>query len=125
MIKGIGIDLIEISRVKAAVMRRPGLKKRLFSPKELEYCLAKPDPWPSLAARFAAKEAVLKAMGVGIGACPFHAIEVIKEEDCPPSIRLHGKALELARERGISHWHLSLTHHRGDAMAFVVAEFRD
>jgi holo-[acyl-carrier protein] synthase len=125
MIIGVGTDLIEIGRVKAAITRRPGLKNRIFSPQELEYCLAKPDPWPSLAARFAAKEAVMKAMGVGIGACAFHAIEVIKEEASPPAIRLYGKALALARKKGISHWHLSLTHHRDDAMAFVIAESRD
>ncbi|NLC77740.1 MAG: holo-ACP synthase, partial [Clostridia bacterium] len=76
----------------------------------------------SLAARFAAKEAVMKALGVGIGAFPFHAVEIINEESGSPYLRLHGQALALAKKRGINRWHLSLTHNRAVAMAFVIAE---
>lgn len=124
MIKGIGIDIIEIQRVKAAALRRPRFLERIFTPEELQYCLAKDNPWPSLAARFAAKEATMKAMGVGLGAFPWQDIEVAKEEHHVPVLKLSGKGLSCAQKQGITHWHLSLSHNRSEAIAFVVAERR-
>lgn len=124
MIKGIGVDIIEIKRIKAAVQRRPRLLERIFTQEELRYCLAKDDPWPSLAARFAAKEAVMKAMGVGLGAFPWQNIEVVKEDYHAPVLKLSGKGLSCAEKQGITHWHLSLSHNRSEAIAFVIAEKR-
>ena len=75
------------------------------------------------AARFAAKEAVLKALGAGLGACGFHDIEVVRDDESgAPSLVLHGAAAALAAERGAAALHLSLTHTETRATAFVVAE---
>lgn len=124
MIKGIGVDIIEIKRIKAAAQKRPRLLERIFTQEELRYCLAKDNPWPSLAARFAAKEAAMKAMGVGLGAFPWQNIEVVKEDDHAPFLKLSGKGLSFAKKQGITHWHLSLSHSNSEAVAFVIAERR-
>lgn len=124
MIVGIGTDIIEITRIKAAIIQRPRLQERLFTVGELQYCFRKPNPWPSLAARFAAKEAIMKALGVGLWVCGFQEMEVVKKQEGPPFIRLDGKALVLAQGQGINHWHLSLSHNKTEAVAFVLAEKR-
>lgn len=125
MIKGIGTDIIEIDRVKAAVLRRPKLLERIFTGEELRYCLSKPNPWPSLAARFAAKEAARKALGVGMGAFAWQNIEVIKQGNQAPALQLSGKGLFYAKQLGITHWHVSLSHNHSTAVAFVIAEGRE
>jgi holo-[acyl-carrier protein] synthase len=76
----------------------------------------------SLAARFAAREAVMKAMGVGLGAFGFHEAWVTRADSGQPSLRITGRAAQLAADRGISAWHLSLTHTDLVAVAYVVAE---
>jgi holo-[acyl-carrier protein] synthase len=110
---GVGIDLIEIERVERALERRPRLAERLFTPAELAYARERARPGRHLAARFAAKEAVIKALGQGL---PPRDIEVISGE--PPTLRLHGRAAEVAGETKIA---ISLTHSRESAAAVAIA----
>jgi holo-[acyl-carrier protein] synthase len=77
---------------------------------------------PRLSTRFAAKEATMKALGVGLGAFPFDQVEVVRIDLDAPSLVLHGSALGRARAAGVVRWHLSLTHTEGMAMAMVIAE---
>lgn len=121
--KGIGIDLVEIKRIRAAVARRgPGFARRVFTSQEWEYCHSKADPYPSLAARFAAKEAVLKALGVGLGGCKFTEIEIVTGPSGRPAIKLYGSAVEIASVKGINQILISLSHSKSHAVAFAVAQ---
>ena len=97
------------------------MRDRLFTAEELAYVAPKADPVPSLAARFAAREAVMKALGLGLGAFGFHDVWVSRADSGEPSLIVAGRALELAKERGVSTWHLSLTHTDLVAIAYVVA----
>ena len=113
---GIGIDVIEIERIERALERRPRLRERLFTPEELAYADARARPGRHLAARFAAKEAVIKALGaerVGPG-----SIEVVAGAGAP-TVRLSGAAAEAAGGREIS---VSLTHSRETAAAVALAQ---
>ena len=115
---GIGFDLIEIERLERAIERRPRLARRLFSEAELEFAEARRRPGRHLAARFAAKEAAQKALG--LGGMRMHEIEVEGGGDAPPRLRLSGSAADAAREAGVS-LSVSLTHSRELAAAAVVA----
>jgi len=119
---GIGIDVVDIERFRTSLSRTPTMRDRLFTPIELEYVADKNDPVPSLAARFAAREAVMKSMGLGLGAFGFHEVWVERAESGVPSLVVTGRAADLAAERGITRWHLSLTHSDLVAAAYVVAE---
>jgi holo-[acyl-carrier protein] synthase len=110
---GVGIDLIEIERVERALERRPKLADRLFTPGELAYARERARPGRHLAARFAAKEAVIKALGRGV---PPREIEVVSGK--PPKLRLHGLAAEVAGDAEIA---ISLTHSRESAAAVAIA----
>jgi holo-[acyl-carrier protein] synthase len=110
---GIGIDLIEIERVERALERRPRLADRLFTPAELAYARKRARPGRHLAARFAAKEAVIKALGRGV---PPREIEVVAGE--PPRLQLHGRAAEAA---GGAEFAISLTHSRESAAAVAIS----
>lgn len=121
MVRGIGVDIIEIERVKRALLRRPGLEKRLYTASEIAYCRQKADPYPSLAARFAAKEAVLKALGTGLRGCGWQEISVEVNSLGVPEIRLSGKAAGKAEALGISKIFLSLSHSKDYAVAYVLA----
>jgi holo-[acyl-carrier protein] synthase len=124
VIVGTGVDLIEIDRVRAAYRRRAQrFLKRLFTPAESSYCLRKKDPSESLAGRFAAKEAALKAFSHGFGGrWKWRDIEVVREPSGKPTLKLHGRFEELRVERGISRMHLSIAHSKGDALAWVILE---
>lgn len=122
MIKGIGVDAVDIQRFRTSLSRTPTMRGRLFTAEELDYVAPKADPVPSLAARFAAREAVMKAMGLGLGAFGFHEVWVCRADSGVPSLSITGRALELAVDRGITRWHLSLTHSDTIAIAYVVAE---
>jgi len=113
MAAGVGIDLIEIERVERALERRPRLADRLFTQSELAYARDRARPGRHLAARFAAKEAVIKALGTAV---PPRDIEVISGE--PPTVELHGRAAEVAGTTEIS---ISLTHSRETAAAVALA----
>jgi len=118
---GIGTDLVELDRFRIALTRTPGIVARLFTDDERAYAELRNDPTERFAARFAAKEAVLKAMGAGIGECAFREIEVVRAESGAPSVRLHGKAASLAADRGVGEWRLTLTHTASLAQAIAVA----
>ncbi|HEY3095813.1 MAG TPA: holo-ACP synthase [Acidimicrobiia bacterium] len=118
---GIGTDLVEIERFRLAMERRARLPERLFSDDERAYAFRHRDPVPRLAVRFAAKEAVMKALGVGLGAFKLRDVEVVRRRGGAPMVGLHGKATVLADERGVNAWHLSLTHSDSMAMAVAIA----
>ena len=118
---GIGIDTVEVDRFRRALERRPGIADRLFTPAERAYGARTPDPAPRLAARFAAKEAVMKALGVGVGAFAFRDVEVVKAPSGAPALALHGGAAEVAARQGVTTWHVSLTHSALVAEAVAVA----
>jgi holo-[acyl-carrier protein] synthase len=119
-----GVDLIEIERVKQARLKQGSrFIKRLFTPAEAKYCLKKKDPYPSLAGRFAAKEAVIKAFGHGFeSSWKWTDIEVIRAANGKPSIRLRATMEKLRKQRKIKHIHLSIAHSKRDATAFVILE---
>ena len=121
MIVGIGNDLVDLDRFRRVLERRAGLVEKLFTESEREYALRRTDPTERFAVRFAAKEAVLKAMGVGIGAVDWHDIEVRRDEDGQPSVVLSGRASTLATQLGIEGWRLTLSHSAIVAQAVVVA----
>jgi len=121
-IRGVGVDAVDVARFALVLARRPAMAGRLFTDAERAYAESARNPGPRLAARFAAKEAVLKALGVGIGAAAFHDVEVVRDEDGAPGLALMGRAASLAAARGIRWWHISLTHTDLVAVASVVAE---
>jgi holo-[acyl-carrier protein] synthase len=114
-----GVDLIEIRRVQDA-MDRHGRRflERVFTPQELTEAGGRA---ASLAARFAAKEAVSKALGTGIGVVCWQEIEIVRDDAHRPVLRLHGAAARLAAELGLKHWSLSLSHSQSQAIAMVIA----
>ena len=121
MIIGIGVDAVEIDRFRRSLERTPSMKTRLFTHEELEYVEPHDDPTASLAARFAAREAVMKAMGVGLGAFEFHDVWVQRADSGRPSLVVTGRAEQIANELGVTDWHLSITHTDTTAIAYVIA----
>ncbi len=118
---GVGVDLCEVDRLRRTLARTPGFATRVYTDAEREHCGRRRDPAEGLAARFAAKEAVLKALGRGLGACAFRDIEVVRAESGAPSLALHDTAARLAAEHGVTAWHVSLTHTATMAEAVVIA----
>lgn len=114
-IAGIGVDVVDLARFERAVARTPRLKERLFAESERGL------PLRSLAGRFAAKEALMKALGDATGVT-WHDMEVVSDAEGNPSMRLTGAAAEIAARRGITDIHLSMSHDAGVAIAQVVAE---
>jgi holo-[acyl-carrier protein] synthase len=112
---GIGVDAVLVERFIASLARTPGLEERLFTAAER----GRPDE--SLAARFAAKEAVAKAIGAPKG-LSWHDVEVHSEEGGRPRLSVTGAVADAATALGIARWHLSLSHDGGMAVAMVVAE---
>src|SRR5512135_1340668 len=103
-----GVDLIEIARIEEVVARHGRhYLDRIFTPAELEYCGKRAE---SLAGRFAAKEAVSKALGTGIGDVAWQEIEILGDEQNAPVLRLYGAAERKAQELGLSTWSLSISH---------------
>ena len=127
MILGIGVDLVEVERIDRAIERHgEHFLHRVFTESEIAYCARMRAPGPHYAARFAAKEAVAKAFGTGLGAqLSLVEIEVSRDESGAPFIVLHGPAAEFARERGARKIHLSLSHTTAHAVAHVVIESDD
>ncbi len=118
---GIGTDLVECDRFRLALERRPRIAERLFSDAEREYAFRHREPVPPLAARFAAKEAVMKAMSVGLWKFALRDVEVVRLPSGQPEVALHDKAAALAAERGVAKWLLTLSHTDGMAIAIAVA----
>lgn len=117
---GVGTDLVEVGELRAALGRRAGLRTRLFTEREWDYAAEHRDPLPHLAARFAAKESVMKALGHGMDTIGFNEIEVVRS-DGPPSIVLSGRASALAEAQGVGDWLLTLSHTRSLAHAVAIA----
>jgi holo-[acyl-carrier protein] synthase len=115
MIVGIGVDIVDVERFERAVTRTPRLIDRLFTPAERDNTMR------SLAARFAAKEAFIKAMG-GSGESSWHEMEVVSAPSGAPRLNLTGRAATLATDNHVTNVQLSLSHDGGQAIAFVVAE---
>ena len=114
-----GVDLIEIARIEEVVTRHgKHYLERVFTPAELEYCGKRAE---SLAGRFAAKEAVAKALGTGIGDVSWTEIEILGDEQKAPKLTLHGMAQIKARELGLTTWSISISHSQSHSVAFVVA----
>lgn len=124
MILGVGIDLIEVARIRTAAERfGDRFLKRILRPEEIAYCQQHRDPAPFLAARFAAKEAVSKAFGTGIGtALGWQDIEIGRRESGEPFVVLHGSGLKLFQERRATQLRISLSHTEQHATAVAVLE---
>jgi holo-[acyl-carrier protein] synthase len=116
---GVGVDVMEIARFAQALARRPRIAERCFTEAEAAYCAAKPFPPQHFAARFAAKEAVGKALGIGM--TRWREVEVVRGRGAP-TIALHGLYAERGRRLGVTRIHVSLTHGEQSAIAFAVAE---
>lgn len=118
---GVGVDLVEVERMRTALARTPTLAERLFTEGERAYATAARDPAERFAARFAAKEAAMKVLGVGLGAVDWHDIEVVRTDSGAPELRVTGRAYELAVDLGVRSWQVSLTHTATMAEAIVLA----
>jgi holo-[acyl-carrier protein] synthase len=126
LIFGIGIDIIEVGRIQKVMEKDIGFREKIFTPVEIEYCEKMKNKYQHYAARFSAKEALLKAIGTGWRfGIRFADIEVIHDEYGKPLIRLYGKAEELAQQEGINSIHVSLSHVKEMATAVVVMERQD
>lgn len=123
-ITGIGIDLVEVERIRALLARHgERFKARTFTEDEVRYCDGCADPAMHYAARFAAKEAGAKSLGTGFAeGVSWMDIEVVRGLAGRPELRLHGGARELADSYGVVRCHVSLTHTKDQAMAQVVLE---
>lgn len=122
MILGVGTDLIEIARIQRAIEKNPRFEQRVYTEQEVVYCRRKANPWQSFAARFAAKEAVSKALGTGVGAVGLQEIEIANTAKGQPQVVLYGGALLLAQNRNIQRVHVSLSHSEAFAIATAVLE---
>jgi holo-[acyl-carrier protein] synthase len=117
----VGIDAVDVARFRTVLARRPRMTERLFTDLERAEAARRRDPAPALALRFASKEAVMKALGVGLGAFPFADVEVRRRTGGAPALVLSGGAARLAAGRGVSGWYLSLTDTDTLAIAIAVA----
>ncbi|MFG2895716.1 holo-ACP synthase [Streptomyces zaomyceticus] len=117
----VGTDLVEVDEMRAVLDRQPRFAARVFTPGERAWCDIPADSAERYAVRFAAKEAVLKALGVGLTGSVLTEIEVVRAASGCPSLRLTGRAAALAEEAGVRSWLITLTHTRTLAHAFVAA----
>jgi holo-[acyl-carrier protein] synthase len=121
MIAGLGVDIVEIGRMAVALERHPRMRERLFSEQERAYCDKRNRPEIHYALRFAAKEAVLKALGTGFAGMRFTDVEVVRDAGGRPAPRLSGRAKEVADALGVVELHLSLSYTHTTAVASAVA----
>lgn len=119
--RGLGVDAVDVVRFSKVLGRTPSLRRRLFTTDELAQMAGRADDSAGLAARFAVREATMKALGVGLGAFDLHDVSVEREASGQPSLKVVGRAAQLASERGISTWHVSITHTETVAVAVVAA----
>ncbi len=119
----VGVDIIAIGRIARALERfGDRFLARVYTPAEVHYCRGRV---PELAARFAAKEAISKALGTGLVGISWNEMEVLADRRGKPLVRLHGRALARAEALGLNEWAISLSHDDGRAIAFVVASGRE
>ncbi len=121
MIKGIGIDIVEVTRIERAISRRKRFTERIFTESERDYCLSRRRPHLHFAARFAAKEAAVKALGTGMRGVKWTDFEVRRDKWGRPYLRLSGSAAELAKEVGICDIFISLSLSHESAVASAIA----
>ena len=119
--KGLGVDAVDIARFSRALDRTPALRSKVFTAGELASLSGRRDDAASLAARFAVREATMKALGVGLGAFDLHDVSIEREPSGQPQLKVIGRAAQLAANRGISSWHVSITHTETVAVAVVAA----
>ncbi len=124
MILGVGIDIVEVSRIKDSYEKfGEAFLKRLLLPAEIAYCLAYRQPVPYIAVRFSAKEAISKAFGTGIGSkLGWHDMEIARKESGEPHVILHGAGLKLLAERGAGKVLLSMSHTQNYATAVALLD---
>lgn len=123
MIKGTGIDIIEVERIRNVLERDTGFRDKIFTPEEIRYCESKKNKYQHYAARFSAKEALMKAIGTGWRfGIRFADIEVFHNDLGQPQIRVSGKANEMLSDLSISKIHVSLSHLKELATAIVIIE---
>ena len=116
----VGVDIIEINRIAATVARwGDRFLRRIYTQEELYYCRGRP---PQLAARFAAKEAVMKALGTGVRGVGWRDIEVVRQRGRAPTVRLHGRATKVSERLAVTQIALSISHSKEYAVASVVME---
>jgi holo-[acyl-carrier protein] synthase len=122
----VGVDVVDLDRFEAVMNRQPRFLDRVFTAEEREYCERAKGAAvrrQRYAARFAAKEAVMKALGCGLGAYGFHDVQVARDDESgEPALRIEGAAATIAEERGLSRWAVSISHSELVAIAMVVAE---
>lgn len=118
---GLGVDLLEIDRMEKAIERTPRIVERVFTSGEREYAWSKTRPATHYAAFFAAREAVLKALGTGFAGVSYHDVEVVHDKRGKPEAVLHGNALAIAKEQGVVEIQISLSHTHHMAVASAVA----
>lgn len=121
LIAGLGVDIVEIDRFALAIERTPRIKQRVFTEDERWYCEHKPKPEVHYALRFAAKEAVWKALGSGFSGLRFSDVEIARDDRGRPIAKLSGHAQEIANEQGVIEIHLSLSFTHTTAVASAVA----
>ena len=125
MIYGIGVDLVRVPRIAAAIERYGDrFLTRIFTPKEIEHCQGRAWALSGFAQRFAAKEAFSKALGVGLrqGGIGWREVEVLPNHRGKPEIFVSGRAAQLCQEAGITNYHLTLTDDDNHCIAVVVLE---
>ena len=121
MVIGVGIDIVDLDDFRARLS--DALIDELFLPAEVEHASSRARPWESYGARFAAKEAAFKALGAGLAdGLRFREVEVVRAPSGEVGIRLSGRALERASEKGVAASHLSIAHSAGSAVAIVIME---
>ena len=118
----VGTDIIEIERIRNAAKRHPGFFDRILTADEKKYCLAKVDSCVPLAGRFAAKEAVMKCLQVGLERISWQDIAILADEVGSPQVHLTGAARQLLRESGLGYIQVSISHSRDYAMAVAIGE---
>lgn len=122
MVKGIGIDLVEIDRFRMALEKHPKIVDRLFTEAEQEYCLGRKKPYLHFAVRFAAKEAVLKSLQTGRSRIGWKDVEVNRKPSGAPEVLLHNNALNILKEKAISEVLISLSFSHTNAIASAFAK---
>lgn len=123
MTVGLGVDIVEIERMQRILERTPSFARKVFTEDEREYCERKGNPATHYAARFAAKEAVCKALGTGILSCGIgmQDVEVVRDSRGKPAVKLHGAAAEIAAQQGVIEVPISLSYTHAQAVANAVA----
>lgn len=123
MIIGVGVDIVDINSFTESFNESKRIRQRVFTETEIAYCESKPNKYQHYAARFAAKEAVMKAIGTGWDkGVQWKQIEVINDQSGKPTLNCTSKVLEILNEKNVKNYHLSLSHSESQAIAYVILE---